>query len=56
MTYNISDDVVRVEVPFYVFLDNEHHYRGGLRFAWDSEDRKVGVGIFIGVPFSLFGL
>jgi hypothetical protein len=54
--YNISDDVVSVSAPLYFFLDSDNRYRAGVRFSWDSEDDDFGVGVFIGVPFSLFGL
>jgi len=56
VTYDISNRLVTVETPLYVFLDSDHHYRGGVRVAWDSDHRGVGVGVFIGVPFNLFGL
>ena len=53
-SYDAKDNVFGVEVPVYTFLDDGGKLRGGVRFGWDSDKKRVAVGVFIGAPFALF--
>ena len=52
--YDFEDKVFGVSAPLYLFSDSSG-LRGGLRVDWQNvEDKRFGVGVFIGTPFKLF--
>jgi hypothetical protein len=52
--YDFEQRVFSVEAPIYFFLDSDRKFRGGTILSWNSKDKKVGLGLFIGAPFDLF--
>ncbi|AVR97377.1 hypothetical protein C9I28_18315 [Pseudoduganella armeniaca] len=51
---NVSKNVTTVEVPVYLFGNDKVPWNGGVRLAWDSKDKDLKAGVFVGVPFSFF--
>lgn len=54
LTYDIEDDSFRAELPVYLSPDKDGKLTGGIKFAYNSKDDEFGVGLFVGVPFSVF--
>jgi len=49
---NVSKHSTAVELPVF-FLGNEKGtLNGGVRLAWNTKDKKLGAGFFIGVPLA----
>lgn len=51
VTYDISDDVLGVDVPLYLVGNGEAGLSGGVRVGWRSDTDDAVVGIFIGKTF-----
>lgn len=51
---NLSKNRTTVEVPLYLFGNDKMPLNGGLRLGWNSEDKDLSAGVFIGMPFSFF--
>jgi hypothetical protein len=51
LTYDVSDDVVGIDVPLYLVSDGEGGLTGGVRAGWRSDTDKFVVGIFVGTRF-----
>lgn len=54
VTYRFEDDILGVEVPVYLSPDEDGKLTGGLKFAYSSKGDDFGIGVFVGVPFSIF--
>lgn len=54
LVYDIDEEEVRAELPVYLAPDEDGSLTGGLKFAWTSKEDEFGVGVFVGVPFSIF--
>jgi hypothetical protein len=54
--YDIEDDVFGVEMPVYMVLDDKGRFRAGVRLGWDTDDRRLAVGVFIGAAFDFLQL
>ncbi|MBD8548851.1 hypothetical protein [Sphingomonas sp. CFBP 8760] len=62
MSYDTSNDILSLDVPVYIARDDAGQLRGGLRAIYTDRPDPTGgrtddlsIGIFIGVPFSIFG-
>lgn len=59
-TYNLEEDRFGIDVPLYLVADANGGLTGGLRFGYisededEEEDEEFILGIFVGVPFSIF--
>jgi len=54
ITYDFDDKDFGIEVPVYLAPDKDGKLSGGLKFAYSSKDDDFGIGLFVGVPFSIF--
>jgi hypothetical protein len=54
LTYDIKDEELRAELPIYLSPDADGKLSGGIKLAYSSKGGDFGVGLFIGVPFSIF--
>ena len=54
VTYRTEDKNVGVEVPIYLAPDEGGKLSGGLKAVYNSNGDEFAVGIFVGVPFSIF--
>ncbi len=54
VTYNFETRDVGVEVPIYLSQDANGKLSGGLKLAYTSKKDDFGIGVFVGVPFSVF--
>ncbi len=54
--YDIEDDVFGLEMPIYMVLDDKGRFRAGVRFGWDTDERRLAVGVFIGAAFDFLQL
>jgi hypothetical protein len=54
-TYRFEDDSIGVEVPVYLAPGEGGKLTGGLKFAYNSgTEDEFGIGVFVGIPFSIF--
>lgn len=53
-TYRFEDDNFGIEVPIYLAPDAGSKLNAGLKFAYNNKGDEFGVGLFVGVPFSIF--
>lgn len=54
VSYRFEDDDLNVELPIYLSPDKDGKLSGGLKFAYSSKEDDFGIGLFVGVPFSVF--
>lgn len=54
VTYRFEDNNIGVEVPVYLSPHTDGKLSGGLKFAYNSKGDEFGIGMFVGVPFSIF--
>ena len=54
VTYRSEDHNLGVEVPIYLAPDSKGQLSGGLKAAYNSKGDEFSIGIFVGVPFSIF--
>lgn len=54
ITYKTEDNNVGVEVPIYLVPDKDGKLSGGLKAVYNSKGDEFAVGVFVGVPFSIF--
>lgn len=54
VTYRFEDKNVGVEVPIYLVPDEEGKLSGGIKAVYNSKGDEFAVGLFVGVPFSIF--
>ena len=54
VTYRFEDNNVGVEVPIYLVPDKDGKLSGGIKAVYNSKDDEFAVGLFVGVPFSIF--
>jgi hypothetical protein len=53
-TYDVKEKDFAVDVPIYLVPDKDGKLTGGLRIGYRNDTKDVGVGLFVGVPFSVF--
>jgi len=49
-----SENVTTVELPVYWLGSDKGALNGGVKFGWDSKEKKWGAGVFVGIPFVLW--
>lgn len=54
VTYRFKDKNVGVEVPIYLSPDKDGKLTGGIKAVYNSKGDEFAVGLFVGVPFSIF--
>lgn len=54
VSYDFEKKNFNVELPIYLAPDKDGKLSGGLKLAYSSKEDDFGVGLFIGVPFSVF--
>lgn len=54
ITYKTKDSNIGVEVPVYLVPDEKGKLSGGLKAVYNSKGDEFAVGVFVGVPFSIF--
>jgi hypothetical protein len=54
VTYRFEDKNVGVEVPIYLVPDEKGKLSGGIKAVYNSKGDEFAVGLFVGVPFSVF--
>jgi hypothetical protein len=54
VTYRFEDKNVGVEVPIYLVPDKDGKLSGGIKAVYNSKGDEFAVGLFVGVPFSVF--
>ena len=54
VTYRFEDNNVGVEVPIYLVPDKDGKLSGGMKAVYNSKGDEFAVGLFVGVPFSIF--
>lgn len=54
VTYRFEDKNVGVEVPIYLVPDEKGKLSGGIKAVYNSKGDEFAVGLFVGVPFSIF--
>ena len=54
VTYRTEDKNVGVEVPIYLVPDKDGKLSGGIKAVYNSKGDEFAVGLFVGVPFSIF--
>lgn len=54
LSYNLEDDVLGINVPFYFIPDAKGNLTGGLNLGWRDDTRDISVGVFIGSTFRIF--
>ncbi len=54
VTYRTEDNNVGVEVPIYLVPDKDGKLSGGIKAVYNSKGDEFAVGVFVGVPFSIF--
>jgi hypothetical protein len=54
VTYRFEDKNVGVEVPIYLAPDEKGKLSGGIKAVYNSKGDEFAVGLFVGVPFSIF--
>lgn len=54
VTYRFDDKNLGVEVPVYLAPDKDGKLTGGLKFGYNSKGDDFGIGLFVGIPFSIF--
>ena len=54
VTYRTEDKSVGVEVPIYLVPDKDGKLSGGIKAVYNSKGDEFAVGLFVGVPFSIF--
>lgn len=54
VTYRFQDKNVGVEVPIYLVPDEKGKLSGGIKAVYNSKGDEFAVGLFVGVPFSIF--
>jgi hypothetical protein len=60
-SYDLVGDAYGVDVPFYLVGDGKGKLRGGFRLGYTNQkkadggrDDDISLGVFLGVPFSVF--
>ncbi|WEF34014.1 hypothetical protein [Pseudoduganella chitinolytica] len=51
---NLGKDVTTVDLPVYLIGNDKVPLNGGVRLGWDSKDKDLKAGVFVGVPFAFF--
>jgi hypothetical protein len=51
ITYDVSDDVLGVDIPVYLVSDGKFGLTGGIRAGWRSDTKNVVAGVFVGKSF-----
>ncbi len=54
ITYKTKDSNIGVEVPIYLVPDEKGKLSGGIKAVYNSKGDEFAVGVFVGVPFSIF--
>ena len=54
ITYKTEDKSVGIEVPIYLVPDKAGKLSGGIKAVYNSKGDEFAVGLFVGVPFSIF--
>lgn len=54
VTYRFEDKNLGVELPVYLAPDKDGKLNGGIKAVYNSKGDEFAVGLFIGVPFSIF--
>lgn len=54
LVYRSEDEEFGAEVPIYLAPDKDGRLNGGIKLAYTTKGDEFGVGVFIGVPFSMF--
>jgi hypothetical protein len=54
LTYKTAEKNVGVEVPIYLVPDKDGKLSGGIKAVYNSKGDEFAVGLFVGVPFSIF--
>ena len=55
ISYEIKSNSALIDVPIYFIPSKDtNSLNGGLRFGYNTADKEFGIGLFVGVPFSLF--
>lgn len=54
ITYRFEDKNVGVEVPIYLVPDEKGKLSGGIKAVYNSKGDEFAIGLFVGVPFSIF--
>lgn len=55
ISYEIKSKSALIDVPIYFVPSKDaNSLNGGLRFGYNTADKEFGIGLFVGVPFSLF--
>jgi hypothetical protein len=54
ITYSIEEKNLGLEVPIYLSRDKDNKLNGGLKFSYASKGDDFAIGLFVGVPFSIF--
>lgn len=53
-TYRFDDDEYGAELPIYLAPDENGKLNGGFKLAYASKEDEFSIGLFVGVPFSIF--
>lgn len=54
VTYRTEDKNFGVEIPVYLVPDKDGKLSGGLKAVYNSKGDEFAIGVFVGVPFSIF--
>ena len=55
VSYELKNNSALIDVPIYFIPSRDtKSLNGGLRFGYSTADKEFGIGLFVGVPFSLF--
>lgn len=54
ITYKTKDNNIGVEVPVYLVPDEKGKLSGGIKAVYNSKGDEFAIGVFVGVPFSVF--
>jgi len=55
VSYEVNSKGVLMELPVYFVPNKDKALNGGVRFAYDTKEDDFAFGLFVGVPFSVFG-
>ena len=54
ITYDIDENEFALDVPLYLAPRKDGALNGGVRIGYRSDKDEIGIGLFVGVPFSVF--
>ena len=51
---DLTKKITAVEAPIYLTKNEAGGLTGGLKLNWDNDKKKTTLGVFVGVPFSVW--